>query len=87
MSFSSHPTPALPLQKWMNALQEHIDFSSHYIRQGSVDLQDSDEQELLKPLGSMQVQQRWHVWSLELSQAVHPASLNFKCHFLKIIGP
>ena len=41
----------------MNALQEHIDFSSHYIRQGSVDLQDSDEQELLKPLGSMQVQQ------------------------------
>ena len=42
----------------MNALQEHIEFSSHYIRQGSLGLEDPDERELLKPLGSMQV--RWH---------------------------
>ncbi|XP_043237792.1 oxysterol-binding protein-related protein 1-like [Amphibalanus amphitrite] len=41
-------------QKWMNALQEHIEFSSYYIRQGPAGLQDPDEQELLKPLGSMQ---------------------------------
>ncbi|XP_037082004.1 oxysterol-binding protein-related protein 2-like [Pollicipes pollicipes] len=39
-------------QKWVNALQEHIDFSSHYIRQG-LGLEDPEE-DGVKSLGSMQ---------------------------------
>ncbi|XP_071441573.1 oxysterol-binding protein-related protein 1-like isoform X2 [Hetaerina americana] len=41
-------------QKWINAFQEHVAFSSHYLSQGQV-LYDSDEEEGdLKPLGSME---------------------------------
>jgi hypothetical protein len=43
-------------QKWINAFTEHAAFSTHYLTQGHVQFDDSDEEEHdIKPLGSMQV--------------------------------
>lgn len=39
-------------QKWLNAFREHINFSSHYIKQG-LGLAESEDEDL-KPLGTMQ---------------------------------
>lgn len=45
-------------QKWINAFTEHVAFSTHYLTQGHVQFDDSDEDEHdIKPLGSMQVSQ------------------------------
>ena len=48
----------LDFQKWINAFTEHVAFSTHYLSQGHVQFDDSDEEEHdIKRLGSMQVSQ------------------------------
>jgi hypothetical protein len=43
-------------QKWINAFTEHAAFSTHYLTQGHVEFDDSDDEDHhIKPLGSMQV--------------------------------
>jgi hypothetical protein len=43
-------------QKWINAFTEHAAFSTHYLTQGHVQFDDSDDEDHhIKPLGSMQV--------------------------------
>jgi hypothetical protein len=43
-------------QKWINAFTEHAAFSTHYLTQGHVEFDDSDDEDQhIKPLGSMQV--------------------------------
>jgi hypothetical protein len=43
-------------QKWINAFTEHAAFSTHYLTQGHVQFDDSDDEDChIKPLGSMQV--------------------------------
>jgi hypothetical protein len=42
-------------QKWINAFTEHAAFSTHYLTQGHVQFDDSDDEDNIKPLGSMQV--------------------------------
>ncbi|XP_014252702.1 oxysterol-binding protein-related protein 1 isoform X2 [Cimex lectularius] len=47
------PTGELTRQKWLAALSDHIAFNSHYMNQGRM-LDDSDDEDDIKPLGSMQ---------------------------------
>ncbi|BES91885.1 Ankyrin repeat [Nesidiocoris tenuis] len=48
------PTGEIGRQKWLSALAEHIAFNTHYMCQGK-SADDSDEEEdLVRPLGSMQ---------------------------------
>uniref|UniRef100_T1JHE8 PH domain-containing protein n=1 Tax=Strigamia maritima TaxID=126957 RepID=T1JHE8_STRMM len=51
----SHDEFGVGLQKWLNALREHIDYSTYYMNQG-LDVASSDEEEEhdVLPLGSMQ---------------------------------
>lgn len=42
-------------QKWQNAIEEHVEFSSHYLKQGFSDSDpDDDEEENIMPVGTMQ---------------------------------
>ncbi|CAB3386943.1 Hypothetical predicted protein [Cloeon dipterum] len=48
-------TQQISRQKWLNALQEHAAFSSHYLSQGQASIdEEDDEPNTVKPLGSMQ---------------------------------
>ncbi|KAJ4437571.1 hypothetical protein ANN_17716, partial [Periplaneta americana] len=45
--------------KWINAFTEHAAFSTHYLTQGHVQFDDSDDEDHhIKPLGSMQTPQQ-----------------------------
>ncbi|KAL1123279.1 hypothetical protein AAG570_002365 [Ranatra chinensis] len=48
------PTGELRRQKWLSALSEHIAFNSHYLNQGRHIDDSDDEDNDIKPLGSMQ---------------------------------
>lgn len=45
-----------PFQKWQNAIIEHIDFSSHYLKQGfsDSDLEDEEEEANVLLVGTLQ---------------------------------
>ncbi|PNF37145.1 hypothetical protein B7P43_G00419, partial [Cryptotermes secundus] len=47
-------TGQISRQKWINAFTEHAAFSTHYLTQGHVQFDDSDDEDNIKPLGSMQ---------------------------------
>ncbi|XP_021913454.1 oxysterol-binding protein-related protein 1-like [Zootermopsis nevadensis] len=48
-------TGQISRQKWINAFTEHAAFSTHYLTQGHVEFDDSDDEDRhIKPLGSMQ---------------------------------
>ncbi|GLH04037.1 Poly [ADP-ribose] polymerase tankyrase [Gryllus bimaculatus] len=47
-------TGQISRQKWMNAFSEHAAFSTHYLTQGHVLFDCDDDDEVIKPLGSMQ---------------------------------
>ncbi|XP_069689712.1 oxysterol-binding protein-related protein 1 isoform X2 [Periplaneta americana] len=48
-------TGQISRQKWINAFTEHAAFSTHYLTQGHVQFDDSDDEDHhIKPLGSMQ---------------------------------
>lgn len=42
-------------QKWQNAIVEHVEFSSHYLKQGFSDSDAEDDEEGdIMPVGTMQ---------------------------------
>ncbi|KAF6207665.1 hypothetical protein GE061_016112 [Apolygus lucorum] len=48
------PSGEIGRQKWLSALAEHIAFNTHYITQGKAVDDSDDEDDDIKPLGSMQ---------------------------------
>ncbi|RZF34644.1 hypothetical protein LSTR_LSTR012726 [Laodelphax striatellus] len=67
-------------QKWIAALNEHSAFSSYYVNQGKYD--DSDDEEELKPLGSMQdslqtASARYQLLETKLNEITTSSDLQF----------
>ncbi|XP_049776943.1 oxysterol-binding protein-related protein 1-like [Schistocerca cancellata] len=47
-------TGQISRQKWINAFSEHAEFSTHYLSQGHIKHDSDEEDDNIKPLGSMQ---------------------------------